>query len=40
VTIGAKDHHVTLAMFLARTEGDRLVTVEALGPQAPEAGCG
>ncbi len=40
VTIGAQDHHVTLAMFLARTQGDRLVTVEALGPQSPEAGCG
>jgi branched-chain amino acid transport system substrate-binding protein/urea transport system substrate-binding protein len=40
VTIGTRDHHVTLAMFLARTEGERLVTVEALGPQAPEAGCG
>lgn len=39
VTIGAKDHHVTLAMFLAKTRGDQLVTVEALGPQAPEAGC-
>ena len=40
ITIGAKDHHVTLAMFLARTQGDALVTVEALGPLAPEAGCG
>ncbi|MCS6877259.1 MAG: substrate-binding protein [Geminicoccaceae bacterium] len=39
VTIGAKDHHVTLAMFLARTQGDQLVTVEALGPIAPESGC-
>lgn len=40
VTIGAKDHHVTLAMFLAKTQGDQLVTVETLGPIAPESGCG
>ncbi len=39
VTIGAEDHHVTLEMFLARTEGAGLVTVEALGRIAPEAGC-
>jgi branched-chain amino acid transport system substrate-binding protein/urea transport system substrate-binding protein len=40
VAIGAADHHVTLSMFLARTEGSRLVTVAALGALAPEAGCG
>ncbi len=39
VTIGAGDHHVTMEMFLARTEGAGLVTVEALGRIAPEAGC-
>jgi urea transport system substrate-binding protein len=39
VSIGAADHHVTLSMFLARTEGSELVTVEGLGAIAPEAGC-
>lgn len=38
VTVG-KDHHVTMNMFLAKTEGDGLVTVEALGEIAPEPGC-
>ncbi|HET6469581.1 MAG TPA: substrate-binding protein [Geminicoccaceae bacterium] len=37
--IGARDHHVTLAMYLARTHGDGLETVAALGRLAPEAGC-
>ncbi len=39
VSIGEGDHHVTLSMFLARTEGDGLVTVEDIGEIAPEAGC-
>ncbi|MEO1016454.1 MAG: substrate-binding protein [Pseudomonadota bacterium] len=39
VTIGEADHHVTLSMFLARTEGAGLVTVEDIGEIAPEAGC-
>ena len=39
LSIHADSHHVTLNMYLAKTEGDGLVTVEALGPQAPEAGC-
>lgn len=38
VTIG-KNHHVTMNMFLAKTEGPDLVTVRALGEIAPEAGC-
>ena len=40
VTIGSADHHVTLPMFLAKTEGDGLTTVQDLGRLAPEAGCG
>jgi len=39
VDIGAKDHHVTMEMFLARTEGDGLAVVDQLGRIAPEAGC-
>lgn len=39
ITIGAKDHHVTLPMFLAKTEGDALTVVEKLGEIAPNAGC-
>jgi len=38
ITIG-KDHHVTMPMFLAKTEGDGLKTVSALGAIAPKAGC-
>ena len=38
VTIG-KNHHVTMNLFLARTEGNSLVTVNALGEIAPEPGC-
>lgn len=38
VTIG-KDHHATLDMFLARTEGPQLVQVQALGAIAPKSGC-
>ena len=37
--IGAKDHHVTLPMFLARTEGESLTVVDQLGAIAPNAGC-
>ena len=39
VSIGSADHHVTLPMFLAKTEGEGLVTVQDLGRIAPEAGC-
>jgi len=38
LTIG-KDHHVTMNLFLARTEGDSLVTVHGLGEITPEPGC-
>ena len=38
VTIG-KDHHVTMNMFLAKTQGTSLVQVRALGEIAPEPGC-
>jgi urea transport system substrate-binding protein len=38
VTIG-KDHHVTMPMFLARTEGRGLAVKQALGPLAPMPGC-
>lgn len=34
-----KDHHVTMPMYLAKTEGTGLVTVEALGSVAPAPGC-
>ena len=39
LTIHGDSHHVTLNMYLAKTEGAGLETVQALGPQAPEAGC-
>jgi branched-chain amino acid transport system substrate-binding protein/urea transport system substrate-binding protein len=39
VGIGAKDHHVSLPMFLAKTEGEGLVVVDRLGVIAPNAGC-
>jgi branched-chain amino acid transport system substrate-binding protein/urea transport system substrate-binding protein len=38
VTMG-KNHHVTMNLFLARTERESLVTVRALGEIAPEPGC-
>ena len=38
VTIG-KDHHATMNMFLAKTKGQDLVVVRALGEIAPESGC-
>jgi branched-chain amino acid transport system substrate-binding protein/urea transport system substrate-binding protein len=38
VTIG-KDHHATMNMFLAKTQGQDLVVVRALGEIAPESGC-
>ncbi len=37
--IGAKDHHVTMNMYLAKTEGAGLTIVKPLGQLAPEAGC-
>ncbi|MCB2102038.1 MAG: substrate-binding protein [Rhodobacterales bacterium] len=39
-TIGAKDHHTTMNMYLAKTEGDGLDIVKDLGALAPQAGCG
>ena len=38
VTIG-KDHHATLEMFLAKTQGPQLVQVRELGAIAPKSGC-
>ena len=38
ITIG-KDHHVTMNMFLAKTEGAGLSVVKPLGPIAPQPGC-
>ncbi|MCX5494955.1 substrate-binding protein [Kaistia dalseonensis] len=38
VTVG-KDHHVTLEMFTAKTEGDGMVVVDDLGQIAPKSGC-
>jgi branched-chain amino acid transport system substrate-binding protein/urea transport system substrate-binding protein len=38
VTMG-KDHHATLNMFLAKTQGANLVEVQALGEIAPQSGC-
>jgi ABC-type branched-subunit amino acid transport system substrate-binding protein len=38
VTMG-KDHHATLNMFLAKTQGANLVEVQALGEIAPRSGC-
>ena len=38
VTVG-KDHHVTLEMFTAKTEGAGLTVVENLGQIAPQPGC-
>jgi urea transport system substrate-binding protein len=38
VTIG-KDHHATMTMFLAKTKGQDLVPVRALGEIAPQSGC-
>jgi branched-chain amino acid transport system substrate-binding protein/urea transport system substrate-binding protein len=37
--IGKADHHVTLNMYLARTEGSGLTVVQAMGQLAPQAGC-
>ena len=39
LTVHKDSHHVTMNMYLAKTEGAGLKTVEALGPQSPEAGC-
>ncbi len=38
ITMGTA-HHVTMNMFLAKTEGAGLVVVDALGPIAPKPGC-
>jgi branched-chain amino acid transport system substrate-binding protein/urea transport system substrate-binding protein len=38
VTIG-KNHHVTMNLFLAKTQGDSLVPARPLGEIAPEPGC-
>jgi urea transport system substrate-binding protein len=38
VTIG-KDHHASMNMFIAKTQGRELVPVRALGEIAPELGC-
>jgi branched-chain amino acid transport system substrate-binding protein/urea transport system substrate-binding protein len=38
VTMG-KDHHATLNMFLAKTQGTNLVQVQALGEIPPQSGC-
>jgi urea transport system substrate-binding protein len=38
VRIG-RNHHATMNMFMAKTEGRDLVTVDALGEIAPEPGC-
>ena len=37
-TVG-RNHHVTLSMFLVRSEGLKLVTIRALGEITPEPGC-
>ncbi len=38
LTIG-RDHHATMSLYLARTSGADLVTVQSLGQIAPEPGC-
>jgi urea transport system substrate-binding protein len=38
VTIG-RDHHATMNMFIARTQGSDLVPVRALGEIKPQPGC-
>jgi branched-chain amino acid transport system substrate-binding protein/urea transport system substrate-binding protein len=38
LTMG-RNHHATMDMFLAKTQGRDLVTVRALGEIAPEPGC-
>jgi ABC-type branched-subunit amino acid transport system substrate-binding protein len=38
VTIG-KDHHVTMEMFLAKTEGTGLAVAQDMGQIAPKPGC-
>jgi urea transport system substrate-binding protein len=38
LTMG-KNHHATMNMFLAKTEGRDLVTVGALGEIMPDPGC-
>jgi len=36
MTVDTANHHVTLNMYLAKTEGEALTTVQALGPLAPQ----
>jgi branched-chain amino acid transport system substrate-binding protein/urea transport system substrate-binding protein len=38
VTIN-QDHHATMTMFIAKTQGPNLVTVRALGEITPQPGC-
>ena len=38
LTMG-RNHHATMEMFLARTQGRDLVTVSALGEIAQDPGC-
>lgn len=39
MTIGKADHHVTMNMYLARTEGAGLTVVQPMGALSPQAGC-
>lgn len=39
MSIGKADHHVTMNMYLAKTEGTGLSVVQAMGQIAPQAGC-
>lgn len=39
ILIQSKDHHVTMAMYLATTRKGELHTVKSLGKLAPDAGC-
>ncbi len=39
LSIGKADHHVTMNMYLAKTEGAGLSVVQAMGQLAPQAGC-
>ena len=39
MSIGADDHHTTMQMYLAKTEGQNLKVVQTLGRIAPQALC-
>jgi len=39
MTIGKTDHHVTMNMYLAKTEGNALTVVKPIGALVPQAGC-